>query len=46
MELEEFKNKLRKYKKKDIIVTKHADMQAFSRKIDLEEVKDSQYFFC
>lgn len=41
MNLEDFKNRLRKYKKKDIIVTDHADMQAFSRRIDLEEVKDN-----
>jgi hypothetical protein len=41
MELEEFKNKLRTYKKKDIVVTEHADLQAFSRRIDLEEVKEN-----
>ena len=41
MNLEDFKNRLRKYKKKDIIVTDHADLQAFSRRIDLEEVKEN-----
>ncbi len=39
MDLEEFKNRLRTYKKKDIVVTEHADLQAFSRRIDLDEVK-------
>lgn len=41
MNLEEFKDRLRKYQKKDIIVTDHADIQAFSRRIDLEEVKEN-----
>ena len=39
MNLEEFKNRLRKYQKKDIVVTEHADLQAFLRRINLEEVK-------
>ena len=39
MDIEDFKKRLKKYSKEDIIITKHADMQAFSRRIDLEEVK-------
>ena len=41
MNLEELKNKLRKYKKEDIIITKHAELQAFVREVDLEEVKEN-----
>lgn len=41
MNLEDFKNRLRKYNREDIIVTDHADMQAFSRRIDIDEVKDN-----
>jgi pantothenate kinase len=41
MELEELKNRLKKYKRSDIIITEHADLQAFSRRINLEEVKDN-----
>ena len=39
MELEKLKEKLRKYKKEDIIITDHAELQAFTRDVDLEEVK-------
>lgn len=41
MELNELKENLRKYKKSDIIVTQHAEFQAFTRNIDLEEVKEN-----
>ena len=41
MELEEFKTKLRKYKKEDIIFTKHAEIRALGRGIELEEVKEN-----
>ena len=41
MNLEELKNKLRTYKKSDIIVTDHAELQAMVRNVDLEEVRES-----
>jgi hypothetical protein len=41
MELKEFKDKLSKYKKSDIIITHHANLQAFVREVDLEEVKEN-----
>jgi hypothetical protein len=41
MNLEDFKNRLRKYKKKDIIVTDHAIMRADFRDTSLEEVKEN-----
>jgi len=41
MDLEELKNRLRKYKREDIIIKYHAKLQAFVRGIDLEEVKDN-----
>ncbi|GIW68047.1 MAG: hypothetical protein KatS3mg096_915 [Candidatus Parcubacteria bacterium] len=41
MELIELKKKLSKYKKSDIIITKHAELQAFIRNVDLEEVKEN-----
>ncbi len=41
MNLEELKKKLRTYKKSDIIITEHANFQAFTRNIDLEEVKEN-----
>ena len=41
MNLNELKNKLRKYKKQEIIITKHAELQAFTRDIDLEKVKEN-----
>lgn len=41
MNIEEFKNRLKSYSNKDIIITEHADMQAFSRRIDLNEVKNN-----
>ena len=39
--LEELKQKFKQYNKKDIIITKHAELQAFVREVDLEEVKDN-----
>jgi hypothetical protein len=39
MEIEELKEKLKEYKKSDIIITEHAELQAFTRDVDLEEVK-------
>jgi hypothetical protein len=41
MELEELKNKLKKYRKEDITITHHAEWQALIRQIDLEEVKSN-----
>jgi len=41
MNLEEMKKRFRKYKKSDIIITDHADIQAFTRDVDLEEVKEN-----
>lgn len=40
MEINELKIKLSKYKKEEIIISKHAELQAFVRNVDLEEVKD------
>lgn len=39
MELEKLKEKLKDYKKEDIIITEHADIQAIVRQINLNEVK-------
>ena|SRR3989304_4030225 len=41
MDLEKLKEMLGKYKKEDIIITKHAELQAFVREVDLEEVKEN-----
>jgi len=41
MNLEELKEKLRRYSKKDIIITNHADIRTFIREINLEEVKEN-----
>ena len=41
MELDKFKEILSNYKKSDIIITQHADLQAFVRGVDLEEVKEN-----
>ena len=41
MELEELKKRLRNYKIEEIIVTEHAELQAFSRDVDLKEVKEN-----
>ena len=39
MNIEELKKKLTSYKRKDIIFTPHAEIRAFGRQINLEEVK-------
>ena len=41
MNLEEFKQKLKRFSEKDIIVTKHALEQAEVRSIGIEEVKNN-----
>ena len=41
MNLTEFKEKLSSYKRKDLIFTSHAEIQAIFREIDLEEVKEN-----
>jgi hypothetical protein len=41
MDITEFKDRLRKYRKEDIIFTNHAEIQAMVRQIDLEEVKEN-----
>ena len=41
MELKEVKEKLSKYKKSDIIITDHAELQAFTRDVDLEKVREN-----
>ena len=41
MDLERLKDKLKKYKKEDIIIVHHADIQAFVREVSLEEVKEN-----
>lgn len=41
MNVEELKEKLSKYKKEDIIITDHANLQALVRDIGIEEVKEN-----
>jgi len=41
MNIEELKNKLRKYEKNDIIVSEHAVMRADFRNTSIEEVKEN-----
>jgi len=41
MDIEELKKKLRSYKKEDIIIVKHAEIQAIVRDMNLEEVKNN-----
>ena len=41
MDLEELKKKLIGYDKKDIIITEHAELQAYIRQIDLDEVRNN-----
>ena len=41
MDIEELKKKLRTYKKEDIIIKYHAELQAFIRRVDLEKVKEN-----
>ena len=44
MDLEELREKLKGYKKEEIIITNHAELQAIVREIDLEEVKENIIF--
>jgi len=41
MGLVELKDKLKTYQKKDIIFTDHAELQAYVRDVDIEEVKEN-----
>ena len=41
MDIDEFKNKLAEYDKKDIVITDHAELQAMVRGIEIEEVKNN-----
>ena len=41
MDLEELKRKLKRYKREEIIISRHANLQAFVRDINIEEVKDN-----
>jgi len=41
MNLEELKKRFCSYDKKDIIITEHAELQAFVRKIELDDVKEN-----
>lgn len=41
MDLSELKEKLSSYKKEDIVFTKHAEIRALVRNINLEEVKEN-----
>jgi hypothetical protein len=41
MDIEKLKEKLKQYKKEDIIITNHAEIQAYVREVDLEEVKEN-----
>lgn len=41
MGLEDLKKRLRNYRKEEIIVAKHAELQAFVRQVDLSEVKNN-----
>ena len=39
MELTELKEKLKSYKKEDIIFTEHSELQAFTRDVDFTKTK-------
>src|SRR4030042_5266336 len=41
MDLDKFKDTLRGYKKEEIIITNHAEIQAYVREVSLEEVKEN-----
>lgn len=41
MDIEVIKKKLRGHKREEIIIKKHAELQAYVREIDLEEVKNN-----
>ncbi|MBU2616912.1 MAG: hypothetical protein KKB79_02960 [Nanoarchaeota archaeon] len=40
MELNKLRERLRRYRKSEIIITNHAELQAFVREIDLDKVKE------
>ena len=41
MDLNSLREKLRKYRKEDIIITEHAKIQSIVRDVDLEDVKEN-----
>jgi hypothetical protein len=41
MDLEELKQRLKKYRKEDIIITKHAEIRALARNVNIEKVKEN-----
>ena len=41
MEISEFKDKLKSYSEKDIMITSHAEIQAYVRGVDLQEVRNN-----
>jgi hypothetical protein len=41
MNLNELKNKFKNYKKQDIIITSHAELQASVRGVGLDDVKEN-----
>jgi len=41
MDIKSLKEKLNQYKKEDVIITNHAEIQALVRNINLEEVKNN-----
>jgi hypothetical protein len=41
MNLSEFKNRLKSYSEQDIIITKHAELQAFSRNVEIKEIRNN-----
>ena len=41
MDLEFLRNQLSKYKKEDLIITDHAEIQALMREISIDEVKEN-----
>jgi len=41
MDLNKLKDRLKNYRNQDIIITRHAELQAFSRNIEIEEVKEN-----
>ena len=41
MDLEKLKGRLKKYHKEDIIITDNAELQALTRGVDLDEVKEN-----
>jgi len=41
MEINKLKETLRNYKKSDVILTNHAELQAFTRDVDIDEMKEN-----